>query len=186
MSYKLRCPGCSEVFKWAGKDWPNFCPLCGFSTALPERDEIQAPHTRDGRAKAMLKSADQTYRGYEAATEKNAQQAADIAGVPVSEMSGLRITNMESQLRPGDLAAKHVTNDVSRMVDANKDTFGYQTNPSAAIGMAANAHSGKHAHAGAGAFGMLREIHQKTGAASVVPTKEVLDRTARQGGKVSF
>ncbi len=206
MAYKLRCPGCHEVFKWAGKSWPRFCPNCGYTTALPEGGEITAPHISDGRAKALSKSAEQTYRDYSDATARNAQIAADIEGVPVSEMSGLKITNMNTQLRPGDLATPSVTNDVSRTIEASKGVFGYQNNPQNAIGFAAAAHTGKSPHAGANAFAALREIHQKHGAATVLagqttvkggtpsvqpfaseaPTKEILDRNQRQGGKLTF
>jgi len=201
---KLRCPGCGDIFKWREKDWPRFCPMCGFSTAMPERDEIQTPHISFGRAKALSQSADQTYREAERTSERNAAAAAEASGVPVSEMSDMKITNMNTQLRPGDLAVKPVVNDVSRFMDSNRQVVSQmQAN---AMGYAAAAHTGKDSYAGAKAFGSLREMHQSVGPkivlsgqkvaagsqaaappmVSAAPTREVIDRTMRQGGKVTF
>ena len=60
---------------------------------------------------------DKVYRAEEAASEKRAEQAAEMAGVPVSEMSGLKITNMRDNMREGDVAAIPVQNDVTRQMD---------------------------------------------------------------------
>lgn len=201
---KLRCPGCGDVFRWRETHWPKFCPLCGHSTAMPERDEIQSPHVSAGRPKALLQSAEQTYRAAEKTSEQNATLAADIAGVSKSEMADMKITDMKTQLRPGDVAAKPVVNDVTRFMDHNRTQM--QQLQANAMGYAAAAHTGKDAYAGARAFGSLREVHQQIGKqivlanqriapgdapsapdmASVVPTREVMDRSMRQGGKTSF
>jgi hypothetical protein len=201
---KLRCPGCGDTFKWSAKGWPKFCPMCGYTTAMPQRDEIQSPYVSAGRPKALLQSAEQTYRELESSSARNAIAAADAAGVPASEMSSLKITDLNTQLRPGDIAAKPVVNDVTRFMDRNRQVVTQmQAN---AMGYAAQAHSGKDAYAGARAFAALRGAHAEVGPRvvlsgqkvakgerpsvqpmiSAVPTREVADRVMRQGGKNTF
>lgn len=55
----------------------------------------------------------------EQASINRARQAADLAGVPESEMSHLKITNMKDNLREGDTAAMPVNNPTSRFMQQN-------------------------------------------------------------------
>lgn len=198
---KLRCPGCRDTFSWnTKKGWPKFCPLCGYSTSMDGKPEVASPLIGNPKHK----SGDNVYRAYEEATAEHARMAAEITGDSVADMSGLKVTDFNTQQRQGDLSVKPVSNDVSTFMAQNpKAMANIQSN---AIGFAAAAHTGKNPHAGANAFSALRDIHAKFGAASVMasqivpkgqkpsaqpmissaPTKEVLDRTVRQGGKVTF
>lgn len=198
---KLACPSCGDTFRWPAKDdWPKHCPLCGYSTAMPERTEIQAPLI----ANPKNKSHDQVYRQYEQATADNAQAAADMLGVSASDMADLKVTNMEDGIRQGDLSVKPPVNPVSTFMQQHPQAVSQAA--AQAQGYASMAHQGPDAYAGARALGMLRERHQKYGAAAIMggqktepgmapsappmlyehPTKEVHDRALRQGGKVTF
>lgn len=203
---KLRCPSCRNTFPWStAEGWPRFCPLCSYDTSMDDNPEVAMPHVSDGRAKNMLKSAEQTYRGYETATANNAKTAAELAGVPESDMADLKITNMNTQLRPGDLAVTPPSNDVTRFMEQNRQVVeGLNAN---AQGYAAMAHQGgSDAFAGARALGNLREIHATTGQQRVVagqtgvkgqgpgvqpmsseiPALEVHNKVLRSGGKRTF
>jgi hypothetical protein len=91
---KLRCPECSHVMKVPQEEqWPNFCGNCGSFVGVdpnfvPERMNI-------GTVRG--KSADQVYRQMEDASIARAEMAGDPA---------LKITDMNDNLREGDVAAK--------------------------------------------------------------------------------
>ena len=124
--FQIRCPGCRKPFPWdPAIDLPERCPLkgCGYVAAKrePEVDEdgvivIAAPFLRSARMKAV----DSTYRELETSSEHRAQMAADAAGVPVSEMSHLKVTNIRDNLKPGEIAAMPVVNDVTKQMDRMK------------------------------------------------------------------
>lgn len=203
---RLRCPSCRETFPWdTAKGWPRFCALCGFDTSMDDNPEVAMPHVSDGRAKNMLKSAEDTYRGYETATANNAKTAAEIAGVPESEMSDLKITNMETSLRQGDLAVKPPSNDVTRFMEQNTQVV--QAMNANAMGYAQMAHTGGgDSYAGARALSSIRQLHAETGQqrvsaaqkvmpgdprsvpsmSSEIPTLEVHNRSLARGGKRTF
>jgi hypothetical protein len=172
---KLRCPSCRGSFPWdTGGGWPRYCPLCSYDTSMDDQPEVAAPHVRSGMAKARLQSADQTYRAMEASSAGRAQDAADMLGVPVTEMSDLKITDAQTSLREGDAAVKPVSNPVSQTMDARPGVFGFQ---GAAQGsnFATNAHTGVMPdgpyrgapivgdvrHAGAKASSLVRDFHMK-------------------------
>src|ERR1700726_1894069 len=94
--FQIRCPGCRKPFPWdPAIDLPERCPLkgCGYVAKKrdPEVDEdgvivIAAPFIGSAKTKAT----DSCYRELETSSEHRAQLAADMAGVPVSEMAHLR------------------------------------------------------------------------------------------------
>lgn len=189
--YTLRCNSCGNKFKWRQKEWPKFCPECGSSTALPERDTVVAPLI----ANPKHKSADMTYRQLEESSAIRAQEAADMAGVPVAEMSDLKVTNLKDNVKPGEVAAITTLTPTQQAMKeaAEKASASVMT----AMGYAQSAHQGSVPYAGASALGHLRTHHGTEGAAviargqttesastpkhvqpfsSVVPTGEVLRR----------
>lgn len=91
---KIQCPDCGGTFKQPmGESLPNFCPLCGSSQNLdpdfvPDRLNIG---TNRGKA------GDRTYREIEEASKVRAEMAGDPS---------LKITDMNDNLREGDVAAK--------------------------------------------------------------------------------
>jgi hypothetical protein len=128
--FQIRCPGCRKAFPWdPAIDLPERCPLkgCGYVSKKrePEVDEdgvivIAAPFLRS----PVMKANDGVYRELERSSEVRAQMAADMAGVPVSEMSHLKVTNIRDNTRAGEVAAMPIVNDVTRQMDYIKQRGG--------------------------------------------------------------
>lgn len=143
MAFRLRCPVCRKAFAYEpGTAYPDECPVCETYIGSGRKDaEIVMPFIRS----STMKNIDGTYREMEKASERRAEQAAQLAGVPTSEMSGLKITNLQDARREGDVAAVPVQNDVSRFMEQTGiggfrgvDGSGYsaavQTGPSPNVG----------------------------------------------------
>jgi hypothetical protein len=121
--FRVRCPGCRGAFPWdPAVDLPERCPLPGCDYVEPpkRRDEdgvivISAPFIGSAKTKAT----DGCYRELEKSSEVRAQMAAEMAGVPVSEMSHLKVTNIRDT-KEGEVAAMPVVNDVTRQMDCIK------------------------------------------------------------------
>lgn len=109
--FSLKCPHCRGKFPWdptAGM--PDNCALCGeFVGTTRADDDIVMPFIRSASSKAT----DKVYRDMEAGSEVRAEAAAMAAGVPVSDMADLKITNLNSTRHAGDIAAPEVRNSVS-------------------------------------------------------------------------
>lgn len=120
MAYQLRCPVCRKAFRFdpATERMPDNCRLkeCGASMGrIPDDDVISMPSIRTGK----MKSFDSLYRDMETSSERRAEHAAEMAGVPVSEMSGLKITNLQDHRHEGDIAAPELEpSDVTRFMEA--------------------------------------------------------------------
>ena len=135
---KLKCPGCWETFKVELNGIPRFCPLCGYDTAEDEAadarrmakmlDEQKPPHY----TRQIKSTVDNLYRDTEVASEYRAQVAADEAGVDVSEMASLKVTNMNDSLREGDIAHVEVNKanpSVGQAMQATPGLTGYTRDP---------------------------------------------------------
>lgn len=126
MAVVARCPGCRKTFPWnPANGLPERCPLpgCNYVAAKrdPETDEdgvivIAAPFIGSARTK----QTDASYRELETSSAARAELAAQAAGVPVSEMSHLKVTNIRDNTRPGEVAAMPVVNDVTKQMDRMK------------------------------------------------------------------
>jgi hypothetical protein len=94
---------------------PTKCPLPGCDYTSIERDElvISAPFIRSPKTTRT----DASYRELETSSAARAELAAQMAGVSVSEMSHLKVTNIRDARHPGDVAAVPVVNDVTRQMD---------------------------------------------------------------------
>lgn len=111
-SYKSRtyaCPFCENTFsflhtvtKGVEDSPPDYCVRCGAYVG-PEQEPIPMFGTI---GKAKNKSPDSVYRALESSSAARAQEAADMAGVPLSDMSHLKTTDMKDNLREGDTSAK--------------------------------------------------------------------------------
>jgi hypothetical protein len=158
---RLRCPNssCNKSFPWEpGKGFPRFCPICGFDTATPDdRPEVAAPLVAQPRNRAM----DITYRQMEQGSEMRAQMAADLEGVPVADMSDIKITNIRDSRHEGDVAAIPVVNDVSRAMDRINEmrpgTVGF--GGSNAVEYSSAVQVGPNPNAGARARAKVRNFH---------------------------
>lgn len=121
--FQIRCPGCRKPFPWdPAIDLPERCPLkgCGYVAKRrdPEMDEdgvivIAAPFLRSAR----MNQVDKTYRELETSSEARAEAAAHFAGVPMSEMSHMKVTNLRDNTKPGEVAAMPVVNPVTQQMD---------------------------------------------------------------------
>lgn len=112
VNIRLQCPKCAHKF-YSKTMNPDCCPECGYEYDPPDDTVISMPALRT----AVSTSVDQVYRDMERASEHRAEQAAAMLGVPVSEMSGLKMTNLRDNQREGDIAAVPVVNDVTRQMD---------------------------------------------------------------------
>src|SRR5262245_38625226 len=97
MAIIIKCLACDEKFRWdfaAKKKYPDYCPECGTFIGTNRHDaDIVMPAILGARTKAN----DDLYRQMEKSSEYRAEQAAEMAGVPVSEMSALKITNLNDR-----------------------------------------------------------------------------------------
>jgi hypothetical protein len=136
--FAARCPGCHRKFPWDPKlGYPTRCPLPGCDYTSPEMDPdvivIAAPFIRS----ANTGKTDAVYRELERTSEVRAQMAADMAGVSVSEMSHLKVTNLKDNTRPGEVAAMPVVNAVTQQMDYLRQRgqpVGFQPNDNQAYG----------------------------------------------------
>ena len=116
----IKCEDCGQSF-WHRVEHrsdpnPDECPLCHNSgepvmkwpakTLSPKIAQMVEEGRGPATSLRFAKNADNVYRQMETASESRAQMAADAAGVDVSEMSNMKITDLRDNLRPGDVAAK--------------------------------------------------------------------------------
>jgi hypothetical protein len=113
MGFRLKCSECRGKFPWEG-EWPSHCPLCGVDMSLPDDNVISMPALRS----AVTGMHDKVYRDMEKGSEHRMYLAAEMAGVPASEMSHLKITNMRDNVQTGEVYAMPVSNDVTKHMDA--------------------------------------------------------------------
>ena len=160
MAWSLRCPVCRKKFAWedpAKKGFPDNCLLCkAYIGHDRDDDDIVMPFIRTS---GKTKATDQVYRDMERGSEVRAQAAADQLGVPVAEMSDLKITDLKPTTHHGDVAAPPLPPHLR-----NLGSFGQ----SQGAEFAASAHTGPEPHAGARARAALQSHHARlTGGAAV-------------------
>ena len=106
-------PSCRHKFPWdPTKGPPRACPQCGYQTEDTGEVVIAAPFIGSARTKAT----DNCYRQLEQSSQVRAELAAQMAGVPVSEMSHLKVTNIRDT-KEGEVAAIPVANPVTQQMD---------------------------------------------------------------------
>lgn len=163
MPFVLRCPDCRVKFPYdptAG--FPEFCPneKCKSHIGLSDKQIIDIPMPFLSSAKN--RSVDKVYRDMEKGSEFRAQAAADMVGAPVHEMSALKITDLNTKQKPGDIAAPPISNAVTQVMDASHGKFGFQG--ANGLGFSGPVASGPVPNAGAKFQSVLREVHgQKVG-----------------------
>ncbi len=125
---------------------------------MGEKPEVASPLISQPKHTA----ADVSYRELESSTAARASAAADMLGVPVSEMADMKITNMGSSLRQGDMAVPLVApdNPVAKAMEAQPNSMGFNAalNPETVAQIqSARANAGY----GAKAADNVRDFHQK-------------------------
>lgn len=167
MAYSLKCPVCRKKFPWNPTEgMPDDCALCGAVIGGGDDNVISMPAIRT----AVSKATDKVYRDIEAASEVRAAQAAEVAGVPVSEMSGLKITDLRPTTHHGDVAAPLLTGSAAALeqhmtaMNANGAHVGFGSN---GLGYSGAVASGPHRNAGAFTQKALREVHPNLAGANI-------------------
>ena len=172
MAYSLRCPTCRVKFPWNPTDgMPELCPNenCNSRIGADVDDNVICmPSIRSARTKAN----DKVYREMEAASEQRAQVAAEMAGVPVSDMADLKITDLRSTQHEGDVAAVPVNNEVSRLID--RGIGGFQGD---GAGYGAGVQTGPVPNAGAHMRTHLQNHHGKVTGGAGVSDRPALETT---------
>ena len=176
--FSAKCPDCDGKFPWEPtKGYPKACPLCGFDTSLPDdASAIVLP----AFLSTASKNNDKLYRDMEKGSEFRAHAAADMAGVPVSEMSGLKITDLNDR-RDTPVAARDDPAALARLGVKSSDQL-FQNNGASFSGAV---QSGAFANSGAKFQTVLREQHaQATGytATGDLPALEVMNPGYRRRG----
>lgn len=113
---KLRCPlpECRKTFPWdAQTPHPKFCPVCGggIGTSDAEDSAVVMPFIRS----AKMAATDKIYRDMENGSEVRVERAAEITGSTKEDMAALRITDMNDNMRAGDIAAKEADAAMARL-----------------------------------------------------------------------
>lgn len=154
---KLRCPECRKAFSWdPNLAWPSRCPFPSCQAEMGNDradDDIVMPFITSSQLAERTNRTDTVFREMEAGSETRAQRAASMLGVPASEMSDLKITNLRDARKPGEIAAVPVNNAVSQIID--RGVGGWQG--SNGVEYSAGVQSGAFANAGAK---MRTVIHQ--------------------------
>lgn len=116
MAFALRCPDCRKSFPWDVKAaYPRYCPLCQADLGEEKDDNVIC---MPAFLSAKTKANDQVYRDIERSSEVRMEKAAEAAGVSVSEMSSLKITNINDTRHEGAIAAVPVNNAVTQQMEA--------------------------------------------------------------------
>jgi hypothetical protein len=159
MAFSIRCPECRKKFPWKPTEgFPDQCPNpdCKTNIGLTESQIIDIPMPFLSSAKN--RSVDKVYRDMEAGSEVRANAAAEMTGATAAEMSALKITNMNTGMRNGDIAAPSLANNpVAQMVSAPQSPFGFQGNNG--LGFSGPVASGPFANSGAKFQSVLRSAH---------------------------
>jgi len=128
---RVQCPQCANKFH--SKTVYGVCPYCGHEAEVPDDTVISMPSLRS----ATTKATDKVYRDMETASIQRAEQAASVAGVPVSEMSHLKITNLRDNVQIGETyAMPPPVNEVTKQMElmrARGIPVGFTANPNASF-----------------------------------------------------
>src|SRR5215472_12956911 len=140
---RVQCPECAN--KFYSKTVYGVCPYCGHEADEPDDTVIPMPSLRS----ATTKATDKVYRDMETASIHRAEQAAAMAGVPVSEMSHLKITDLRDNVQNGETyAMPMVRNAVTERMDQMR-AAGLPTGWTDGSGFSQNVNQGFAPRAGA-------------------------------------
>ncbi len=153
----IRCHLCRERFSWdIMKGYPTHCECCKQFIGIPaDAPELATPYISTPQKRG---NTDAIYRDMENKSIARTEMAAADAGVPVSEMSHMKMTDMKDSLREGDSAAANSLTPVQRAMEA-QSSFGGNA---AAIAASAGTRQGPLPNAGTNFIhskGGLRDKH---------------------------
>ena len=158
MALSLRCPCCRVKVPWeSGTAYPDECPSCHeFIGSGRDDTVITMPALRS----AATRANDDVYRQMERSSEHRAEQAAQMAGVPVSEMADLKITNLRDNRSNGDIMAPPPPSLGSFGGGAPVPMPAQLSDPMRASALSSQ---GPHPNAGARTQTLIRQMHASTG-----------------------
>jgi hypothetical protein len=163
----VKCTACGTKFRWSFADkgkWPDYCdnPQCTTFIGNTRADnDIVMPSLRS----ATTKHNDAFYRQMEKGSEHRVHLAAEASGVPASELSDLKITNLNDR-RDAEVAAMPVNNSVTQMMAANPGVGGFQSD--AGLAYSGFVRQGPEPNAGARMMTRLRGVHADISKGSAV------------------
>jgi len=178
MGYSIVCNFCRAKTRYdAKKPMPSKCPECSSSWGQERADsDVVVPFLH---LSGVTKAHDSVFRQVEAASERRAEMAAEAAGCSVSEMSGLKITDLRSSRHQGEVAAVPVNNSVTQRMDemrARGLPTGFGVPNGAEYG--ANVQAGAFPNAGARMRNVLHEHHAQISHGSATSDLPALETTA--------
>lgn len=156
----LRCSECMEKFTCSGP-WPDKCPRCGVKMAGPKDDTVELPAFLSGNTRRAESVAREMQRG----AEFRAQKASEMLGIPMSDVSAMKMNNLRDTPRMGDVAADPPppSQEFSRFMAQAAPTnapVGFLNGPQMGGGVASQeVQSGPFPNAGANFMQCLRESH---------------------------
>lgn len=156
MAFSLRCPECRRKFPWnPSAKWPDACPFEDCAVEMTNENAENNVVTLPAFLSPKTKATDGVYESMVKGSEFRAQAAADLAGVPVSEMSNLKITDLNTR-RDAEIMAKEPVNEVSTFM-RQTGVGGFQGSNGAAYGGAVQ--TGPFPNVGAATRTMIQKQH---------------------------
>lgn len=150
---KVKCPECREKVLVESLD--DKCPNCGWHEELDDA-LICLPALKSAKTKVI----DGSYRELETSSAHRAEQAAAAAGVPASEMSDLKITNIKTGVKPGESYVPEVRNAVTEQMDIMKARGGQVGFTGAdAAHLAGQVKTGPYPNAGANVLSRIQRMN---------------------------
>jgi hypothetical protein len=125
MKLKILCRLCGEKFTWYADEFPDECPLCHQYIGNDGKPEVAAPFIGLRHAK----NGDGIYRAMERGAEHRIDVASNLLGVPRSELSDMKITNMGDNAREGEDTAPKVSPHINKLMEFQKTQEAQQTIP---------------------------------------------------------
>ena len=180
MAYRLKCTVCKGKFPWdAAARWPHFCPLCQADINNDrDDDDIVMPFIR---STGKTKHIDGFYREMEQKSEERVHMAAEMAGCSASDMSDLKLTNLNDR-RDAEIAHISVNNAVTQRM-AEMEARGLPTGFNAvdAAGLMGGTQAGPMPNAGAKFLTTLQGMNGAPGV-NMAPPREITQPGYRRRG----
>lgn len=158
MKWNLQCTICGEKFSHRGQELPDECPVCHGYIGVDGKPEVAAPRI----SLSANRSPDKMYRDMEKGAEHRINLAAEHTGLPASEFSDMKHTNMLDNRKEGETS--FIPHQMPQGMTASFD-HGHQ--PEQIANYKANIASGPHARQGASQISTINNLHARHGGAII-------------------
>lgn len=163
VTYRCEEASCRKKFPWNPSDgFPKVCPHCGFEPETIDDNVISLPAILSQKTKAHDAVAKQTMDG----SSERALLASQMTGDSLADMNALKLTDLQNdgsalpaKNEVADYMAQHQAGGFNAPVPMPQGTPQVDpvTHTQQAMGLAAQAHTGRDHHAGARAMGSLQK-----------------------------